>query len=207
MIVTRTEAVTKVKYKVYIDGQFAFVLYKGELSRYQVKEGQEITEKTCERIFAEVLRKRAKLRAMHLLNDMGRTESQLRMKLERDGYPAEIIKEALDYVKSFGYIDDLNYAKSFIEGRKGKKSRKEIYMKLLEKGVSSENIEEAMEDCYEEEDASAAIRKLIEKRHFCPGKASYEDRQKLTAYLVRRGFAYDNVCRTMDAVIEEYEDS
>lgn len=198
MVVTKTEAVTKAKYKVYIDGQFAFVLYKGELSRYQVREGQEITEETCERIFAEVLRKRAKLRAMHLLNDMGRTESQLRMKLERDGYPAEIVGEALDYVKSFGYIDDLNYARSFIEGRKGKKSRKEIYMKLLEKGISSENIEEALEECYEKEDASAAILKLMEKRHFCPEEASREDRQKLTAYLVRRGFAYDDVRRMVE---------
>ena len=42
MIVTKTEAVTKTRYKVYIDGQFAFVLYKGELSRYQIREGKEI---------------------------------------------------------------------------------------------------------------------------------------------------------------------
>ena len=32
MVVTRVEAVTKTKYKVYVDGQFAFILYKGELS-------------------------------------------------------------------------------------------------------------------------------------------------------------------------------
>ena len=34
MAVTRVEAVTKTKYKVYVDGQFAFILYKGELSRF-----------------------------------------------------------------------------------------------------------------------------------------------------------------------------
>ena len=44
MIVTRTESLTKTKYKVDLDGQFAFVLYKGELSRYGVKEGAELTE-------------------------------------------------------------------------------------------------------------------------------------------------------------------
>ena len=36
MTVTRIEAVTKTKYKVYLDGKFAFVLYKGELSRYGI---------------------------------------------------------------------------------------------------------------------------------------------------------------------------
>ena len=41
MTVTKIEAVTKTRYKVYVDEQFAFVLYKGELSRYQVTEGSE----------------------------------------------------------------------------------------------------------------------------------------------------------------------
>ena len=36
MTVTKIEPVTKSKYKIYLDGQFAFVLYKGELSRYHI---------------------------------------------------------------------------------------------------------------------------------------------------------------------------
>ena len=38
MTVTKIEPVTKTRYKVYVDGQFAFVLYKGELSRYHIAE-------------------------------------------------------------------------------------------------------------------------------------------------------------------------
>ena len=33
MVVTRVEAVTKTKYKVYVDGQFAFILYRSEERR------------------------------------------------------------------------------------------------------------------------------------------------------------------------------
>jgi len=197
MIVTKIEAVTKTKYKVYIDGQFAFVLYKGELSRYHVADGGEITEDTCEKIYAEVLVKRAKLRAMHLLNDMGRTESQLRAKLERDGYPSEVVEEAITYVKSFGYVNDLNYARSFIEGRKGKKSEKEIRFLLEGKGLSADNIEQAFEDCYEKEDSALAIKKLMEKRHFDCAAASYAEQQKFMAYLMRKGFSYDDICRVV----------
>ena len=40
MVVTKIEAVTKTRFKVYIDEKFAFVLYKGELSRYHVAVGQ-----------------------------------------------------------------------------------------------------------------------------------------------------------------------
>ncbi len=194
MTVTKTEAVTKTRYKVYIDGQFAFVLYKGELSRYHVKEGAELSEGTYEKIRGEVLVKRAKLRAMHLLNAMGRTEAQLREKLKQGGYPEDIIDEAVAYVKSFGYVDDLNYARNFIEGRKEKKSKREIQMLLKGKGISDGDVERAMEECYAKEDSLQAIQKLMEKRHYVPEEASYEERQKLMAYLMRKGFSYDDVC-------------
>ena len=72
MVVTRVEAVTKTKYKVYVDGQFAFILYKGELSRFHIAEDQELSQESYEKIRTEVILKRAKLRAMHLLNDMWR---------------------------------------------------------------------------------------------------------------------------------------
>lgn len=198
MVVTRTETVTKTKYKVYIDGQFAFVLYKGELSRYHVIEGQKLSEEAYEKIRGEILTKRAKLRAMHLLNAMGRTESQLTEKLKQGGYPEDIVKEALAYVKSFGYVDDINYARNFIDHRKDKKSRKEIVMLLRGKGVSDEDIERAMEECYEKETAVLAIEKLMRKRRYVPGEASYEGKQKFMAYLMRKGFSYDDVCRALE---------
>ena len=38
MTVTKIEPLSKTRYKVYLDGQFAFTLYKGELSRYHIAE-------------------------------------------------------------------------------------------------------------------------------------------------------------------------
>ena len=38
MIVTGIEEQTKTKFKVYLDGTFAFVLYKGELKRFGIKK-------------------------------------------------------------------------------------------------------------------------------------------------------------------------
>ena len=132
MVVTKIEAVTKAKYKVFIDEQFAFMLYKGELSRFQIKAGTELTEEVKSQI-NEILIKRAKLRAMHLLNVMARTEDGLRQKLIQNGYPQSAVEEAIKYVKSFGYINDEAYVRNFIECRKDKKSRKEIEALLMQK--------------------------------------------------------------------------
>ena len=137
--------------------------------------------------------KRAKLRAMHLLTDMGRTESQFRSKLALGGYPEDIVGEAVEYVKSFGYIDDMEYARSFIESRKDKKSRKELYAALSQKGVEKELIEQAFEECYGTEDSRAAIEAILQKKKYDPHTADHAQTQKILGYLVRKGFHYEDI--------------
>ena len=44
MLVTKVEPVTKTKYRVELDQQFAFVLYKGELAKFSIREMEEIPE-------------------------------------------------------------------------------------------------------------------------------------------------------------------
>ena len=104
MTVTKIEPLSKTRYKVYLDGQFAFTLYKGELSRYHIAEESVIEDDIYDSL-QQIITKRAKLRAMHLLSDMGRTESQLRTKLKQGGYAEDAVEAAIRYVKSFGYIN------------------------------------------------------------------------------------------------------
>lgn len=193
MIVTKTEAVTKTKYKVFIDEQFAFVLYKGELRRYRIAEDMEIEPKVYEKIRTEVILKRAKLRALHLLNDMGRTEEQLRTKLKLGNYPEDLIEEAIDYVKSFGYINDAAYARNFVESRKDKKSKKEIYALLCRKGLKSDEIEAALEECYKCSDSQAAIECILRKKKYDPETADKVETRKILEYLMRKGFHYEDI--------------
>lgn len=193
MTVTKLEPVTKMKYKVFLDEEFAFVLYKGELSRYGIREGVQVEEELHRKIMDEIILKRAKLRAMHLLEDMDRTELGLRDKLKQGLYPQEAIEGAVQYVKSFGYIDDLQYARRFIESRKQMKSRREIYAQLCSKGVASELIEIAFEDCYETGGEKDAILQLIRKKRVDPARATEEEMRKLYGYLARKGFRYDDI--------------
>ena len=197
MIVTKVEAVTKTRYKVYLDDEFAFVLYKGELSRYGVTVGAEISENIYEKIHAEVILKRAKLRALHLLNTMGRTEAQLRQKLKQDGYTNDIVEEVVRYVKSFGYINDEEYARSFVLNRKDKKSKKELYIQLTQKGISSEIIEDIFEEYYDSDTAKDAIMSIIKRKKYDLDTSDLKEKHKMMAYLTRKGFHYEDIRRVL----------
>ena len=197
MKVTRLEPVTKTKYKVYLDEQFAFVLYKGELSRYKIKEDAEVSQELMEQIKNEVLVKRAKLRALHLLNYMDRTEQQLRDRLKRDLYPEDIVELAVEYVKSFGYVGDYGYAKRYVESKRTSKSKEEIRAGLIQKGVSKETIQLVLSECYEEQGDLMAIKNILEKKRFVVDTATDEEKRRMFAYLLRKGFRYGDISQVI----------
>ena len=191
MTVTRTEPCGKTKYRIYLDGEPAFILYKGEMKKLDIREGQSISRETEEQIRSEILLRRAKLRAMHLLEDMDRTETELRDKLRRGEYPDDVVEKAIDYVSSFGYIDDVRYAENYILGRKDLKSRREIRAVLAKKGISGEDIEQAFSACYSEDSEAEAERSILRKRKFSPESADRAQMQKMYGYLARKGFRYE----------------
>lgn len=193
MRITKIEPVTKTKYRIFIDEQFAFVLYKGELSRFRIKENCEVTDETIHIIKNDILVKRAKLRAMHLLNAMARTEAQLRQKLLQNGYPEDVVDVAISYVKSFGYINDEAYVSNFIETRYNKKSKREIKALLSQKGIDSELAERMLEISYEGHSDQDAIREIIEKKRWNIEEMDIKEKQKAYAYLMRKGFKYEDV--------------
>lgn len=201
MQVTAVEPLGKAKWKVELDGQFAFVLYKGELSRHGISEGEELSEEVCARIKKDVVLKRAKLRAMHLLTDMARTESGLREKLRQGMYAEDVVEQAIAYVKSFGYLDDYKYAEQFINSRKSSKSEREIRSLLKSKGISREVIDRVFADVWTDEGEEEAIRALIRKRHVDPRTATEQELHKLYGYLARKGFHYEDISH----VIQNYE--
>lgn len=193
MLITKLTELTKTKYKVYIDEEFAFVLYKGELLQYHINEGERISEETVSEIFETVLVKRAKLKALHLLNVMDRTEKGLRQKLRENHYPEEVIEKAITYVKSYGYIEDERYANQFIQNRKLKKSRRELECEMLKKGLSKEVVSRTLETQYDKEDEVESVRRIAEKKGYREDMEDVE-KKKIFDYLVRKGFSY-NVIR------------
>lgn len=201
MIVTKIEPFGKNRYRIYIDEQRAFVLYKGELSRYKVKEGEELGQESHREIVESVLVKRAKLRCMNLLKSMDRTEWQLRQKLEQGEYPQEIIDTAVAYVKSYGYVDDMSYASRYIDSRQQAKSRRQIICELQQKGIEKDVILAA----YEEKapvDESALIQRWLEKKHMEPQAAAPKEKQKMYMFLMRKGFSSREVSKALRG--EEY---
>lgn len=182
--------------QVELEGGLSFPIYEKEAAAYQIAEGGDLSAEDWERLRAEVLDKRAKRRAMYLLQQMDRTEAQLRRKLAENGYPEEVADAALDYVRSFHYVDDYRYACAYVRSYRKEKSCLQIKMKLRERGISSDVIERALEEEYSEGE-EAIIERLLEKKHYADVCGDRKEKQKIYAYLMRRGFSSASVLRCM----------
>lgn len=196
MIVTGITEISKSRVKIEIDHEFAFVLYKGELRLYKIEVGKQIEDADFCKLKEEVLPKRAKLRAMNLLKSRAYTRMQLKDKLIQGGYPEDIANLAIDYVTSYGYVDDEQFAKDFIEYNREKKSKKRICMDLMQKGISEQFFQNAWDSVVGENSNEMEKEQILYwmgKKHFQPQNATFEEKQKMMAFLYRKGFSINNI--------------
>lgn len=141
--------------------------------------------------------RRAKLRALHLLTVMDRTEANLREKLQAS-YCEEAVEIAIEYVKSYGYLDDERFVKVYIESKSRTKSRKQIEQELIfKKGVSKEAVQRGFEMA-EMTDTKEVIQKYMQKKKINPENCDYEQKQKFFAYMMRKGFQIDDLKSVFD---------
>ena len=83
MTVTRIEELSRSRCKIYLEDSFAFVLYKGELRLFGVREQEELSEESYREIMQEVLPKRATLRCMNLFAEQGVYGKQTAQQIKR----------------------------------------------------------------------------------------------------------------------------
>lgn len=171
-----------------LEDDFQFPLYGKELDHYDIREAGVLREAAETEILQELLPKRAKLCAMHFLQNSDRTEEQVRRKLRTLFYPEDIITLAVFYVKQYHYIDDVRYAANYIEYRSDSKSMRQLEQELYQKGISKEDIEAAKEqiDCPDE---GIQIRNWLEKKGYSYEQADRKETERIYRFLARRGYS------------------
>lgn len=110
----------------------------------------------------------------------------------------KLIKKYLDY----GYINDLNYAKLFIEQRKYKDGPKLITNKLKNKGIDLNTIDEALKNV----DEPAILETIIIKKLSTnKNKSKNQLINKLKQSLNLKGYSYDIINQIIENNISYYQ--
>lgn len=130
-----------------------------------------------------------KEKAIKYIGISKKTEFEVRKKLKNISDDEETIDKVISYLKELGYIDDLDYIKSYIRQNVNmlKYSKYELKQKLLQKGIKASIIEEKFETELPFDYERNVIYKLVN------GKLKNYDDIKKKEYLYRRGFKLDGL--------------
>lgn len=203
------------RYSVYIDEAYSFSLSEYQLASSGLRLGKEFTASEIEKFATESQFGKAYERSLNYVMIRPRSEKEIKDYLTRTFlYPkpksylnkngeSVFKKQDVDKVKVHamidrvmerlgekGYINDAGFAKAWIASRQltKKSSKRRLEQELRAKGVDPEIIatELQSETVTERENLKEAI---IKKRRL----PKYQDEVKLTQYLLRQGFNYDDI--------------
>jgi regulatory protein len=177
----------KDRVSIYLDGEYAFGLARIVAAWLHV--GQELSEEKITQLTAQDEVEAAYARALRLLSQRDHTTTEIRQNLKRHELAEPVIDDVIGRLERAGLINDERFAQNWIDNRSEfrPRSRRALAYELRARGVAPEAFEEALGQTDEEEMAYRAGRKQSSKYQQLLWP---EYRQKMIAFLARRGFSY-----------------
>ena len=190
----------KDRVNVYLDGEFAFGL--GLLEAAQLRKGQRLSEAEIAALTSQDSVQQAYERAVRFLGVRPRSIAEVRRNLtEKETAPA-MIDEVITRLEAHGYVDDLAFAQFWISNRQQfrPRSSRALRFELREKGVPNNILDEVLAQFDGIEAAYQAARDKARRYSNLDARAF---REKIGAFLARRGFDYATVREVTDRLINE----
>ncbi|MBQ0099807.1 MAG: regulatory protein RecX, partial [Firmicutes bacterium] len=139
-------------------------------------------------------------KAINYISKTLKTKVQVINYLRTKGYEDEIVFKVIDKLKEYNYIDDVEYAKKYLEFSSKKQGAKLSNYKLMAKGIRKEDLEKANQESEIRYDISC--EKVLEK-YLRNKEKTKENLIKASRYLLGKGFNYEDIENAVSKLREE----
>lgn len=188
---------------VYLDGEFAFGLPL--INAAGLRKGQTLSDQEIADLRQENDITRAFDQVVKLLARRPYSIAEIRHSLESKHVDPQTSEEVFARLTRLGYVDDRAFALYWIENRERFRPRgpRALRYELRQKGVAADLIEAVLEELDVHDSAYRAAQEPL-RRLRKPNKQDF--RNKVGAFLVRRGFEYEIVREVVEQLIRELEE-
>ena len=188
------------RFNLYIDDRFAMGLSAFVAARLRV--GQVLSDAEMTALDSEENLEDAHEKALRFLEPRPRSTAEVRQHLLKKDVPADVVTRVIEKLTGAGLLDDAAFAKYWVENREEFRPRagRALRFELKRKGLADTAISDAIGKIDESESAYRAglarARRLstLEYREF---------RDKLVAFIARRGFSYEVAKRAAERLWQE----
>ena len=175
------------RFNLYIDNAFALGL--SDLVAARLRVGQTLSDEELKQLQDAEDFETAYEKALRFLEPRPRSSTEVKQQLVKKKIAPAVIERVIVRLTTAGLLDDEAFAKYWVENREQFKPRagRALRFELRRKGLSNDAITEAIGAIDESESAYRAGLTRA-KRWSDLDRRAFLD--KLTAFLVRRGFGY-----------------
>jgi regulatory protein len=186
---------------VYLDGNFAFGLAR--ITAVWLKVGQVLDDKKIAELKRQDSEEVAYQRALKILGTRSRSSNEISDKLLKAGFEESVSEAVIQRLDRNGLISDQSFAQEWVDNRMTfrPRSHRMLAMELHQKGVSDENIQDALADA--ESDEVLAYKAASQRMRRLKDLPWDDFRRKMLSFLQRRGFSYGAASSAVQQVWEE----
>ena len=179
----------KKRVNVYLDDEYAFSLSMDEAAK--LHKGQQMDEAAIAALKAEDQVQRAFDSAARFLSVRPRSTHEVRQNLLQKDVPQPVIAIVMERLEALGYLDDGAFAAFWVQQRNSFKpvSQRALRFELRQKGLPDSLIAQVIDGT---DFDNAALRAAESQLRRLRGSTPREFRDKLLAFLQRRGFGYSD---------------
>jgi regulatory protein len=193
---------------LYVDGHFLLGVNAAIVLQMDLHIEQELLPEQLEQLRSEEAEQQAVDRALNFLSYRPRSREEVRRYLRRKETPSDIIEAALARLDRLDFVNDRAFVEFWVENRDKFNPRGSRMLKneLRMKGVERDIVDELVDKDGDEELALRAGRKKAISLLRLPNMDYPTFRNRLGAFLQRRGFGYEVVTHAVKGLWQEVKD-
>ena len=204
-IITKIECGNRNKNRVniYIDEEYAFSVDMEIVYKEGLKVKNPVDYDKLKKIIEEDNYIKCKNAAIRIIERSYKSEKEIKDKLLKKEFDNNTVNRTLSFLKEYNLIDDEKLVSMYVIDRLRNQGEKKIKYSLMQKGINEELIYRELNKINNDDLEDIAYNLALKKYEVLSKRENdkYKLYQKLTRYLMSRGYGYDLISRVVKRIV------
>ncbi len=202
MIVELEKQKKENRFNLFLDGEFFSGINLDQIVKYNLKNGLDIEKEKIEEIVLESETFYAFNKVLKYISKSMKTKHELKVYLKDKGFNESVIKNVIEKLEEYNYINDELYCKYYVDTYKNKYGKNKLKQNLKNKNINENIIEKYLD--FDEKDSILNIKKEILKQSKNK-ELDLKLKQKIYRNLVYKGYSFDEIKKGFEILGEDDE--
>ncbi|MEX0890108.1 MAG: RecX family transcriptional regulator [Balneolaceae bacterium] len=194
------------RFSLYQGKRFLLGVSADTLLSFHLKKGDQLSAVQFQQITDEEERRTVREYMIRLLGRRDHSGTELEQKARGKGYPEEIVQHVQHELSEKGYVDDNIFASRFVTDKLAinRWGPLRIKMALRKKGIPTHVTDRILQEKIDDLELKKICVDLVlaRRKHFLRESDSFKRKQKISAWLQRKGFYYSTIEEAFPEIIK-----